>query len=379
MRIAFDARAYSWAGVGRYVRNLVQGLMQVDAENEYLVLLGMRDKGLAGELDNINLGDNVEIKFVESSYYSWREQVIFWRQLKKIEADLWHFPNFNLPVLFNKPYVVTVHDTTRFIFPGQTSQGLVKQGIYEQVFKHAVERAKGVIFVSRATERSLKDLPIRIRGVSKVIYEGVESRFKSPINEEKKRDVRLLLGGKDPYLLYVGVWMNHKNIPRILEAFSRVARVNLGIKLVVTGKFRKGYFDVSAAAKKLGIKGDRIIFVGYVEDELLPAIYSEAEALLFPSLYEGFGLPAIEAAASGTPVIVSNVSSLPEIMGEAAIYVNPEDGEGISRAIEHVLANDEYKKAIIEKGKIRAREFDWLRCAGETKEMYENVMKNRTI
>lgn len=373
MRIAIDARAYSWAGVGRYVRNLVQGLAQVDTENEYLVLLGMKDKEFISDLDNNNFGENIKVKFVESSYYSWREQVYFLWQLQSIEADLWHFPNFNLPVLFNKPYVVTVHDTTRFIFPGQTSQNLVKQGIYEKVFKHAVERAQGVIFVSKATEDSLESLSIRTRGILSVIYEGVENRFKSPIDEKNRKAVRQLIGGGDPYLLYVGVWMNHKNIPRILEAFSRAKSVNAKVKLVITGKFKKGYVNVSAAAKKLGIKRDRIVFVGYVEDELLPALYKEAELLLFPSLYEGFGLPAIEAAAVGTPVIASNVSSLPEIMGDAAVYVNPEDVEGISGAIEHVVSGGGYRKVMIDRGIARARDFDWLRCAEETRSMYESV------
>lgn len=380
MRIAFDARAYSWAGVGRYVRNLIQGLAQVDTQNEYLVLLGEADKEIFDNSENLSLGENFTVKFVESSYYSWREQVFFWWQLKNIEADLWHFPNFNIPVLFNKPYVVTVHDTTRFIFPGQTSQSLIKQGIYEQVFKHAVQKAQGVIFVSQATADSLRDLPIKTPSLTSVIYEGVEARFKSPIDEKKLRDVHLLIGGDEPYLLYVGVWMNHKNIPRILEAFSKASNIDSRVKLVITGKPKPGYVNVSAAADKLGIKKDRIKFVGFVEDDLLPALYKEAEALLFPSLYEGFGLPAIEAAAVGTPVIAANTSSLPEIMGAAAVYVNPEDVEGISFAIERLLADSKYKRTIINRGLARAKEFNWLQCAEQTRDMYESVKKKlRTL
>ena len=375
MHIVLDARAYSWAGVGRYVRNLVWGLAQVDKKNTYLILLGKKDKQLFEESKVSLLQKNIEVRFVESSYYSWREQTIFWWQLRNIKADLWHFPNFNMPVLFNKPYVVTVHDTTRFIFPGQTSQSLAKQVIYEQVFKHAVERAQAVIFVSKATKDSLQDLLIKTPKLTKVIYEGLEDRLKSPAGAKEKNKVRQLIGGSNPYLLYVGVWMNHKNIPRLIEAFSNATLKNKDTKLVITGKAKKKYVDVGAVADKLGIKKDKIIFVGYVDDQLLPALYSEAEALLFPSLYEGFGLPAIEAAAMGTPVITSNVSSLPEIMGDAAVYVNPEDVEGIRRAIERVTTDSKYREALIEKGISRAKAFDWLQCARETMHMYESVAK----
>jgi glycosyltransferase involved in cell wall biosynthesis len=371
MRIAIDARGYGWAGVGRYTRNLVYKLQEANSGHEFVLLIGKKDVLVAKE----ELGDDnkVIIQEIEDSYYSWREQINLLWQLNKVEADLFHFTNFNIPLFFNRPYVVTVHDITRFIFPGQTQQGLFRQVIYEQVFKRAVERAQALICVSQTTADDLWHLPLNLPKSVNVIYEGVEDKFNSSISEEDRQNIRLLVGGNDPYILYVGVWMNHKNIERLLKAFAKVRERGIKVKLVLTGKPKPKYVEADKVARLLGLGSDEVVYAGHVEEQLLPALYAEAECLVLPSLYEGFGLPALEAAACGAPVITSNVSSLPEIMGDAAEYVNPEYVSGITVAIKRLIKDKSRREELIGLGKMRAGEFSWEKCAKETLEVYEGL------
>lgn len=375
MIIAIDARAWAWAGVGRYVRNLITGLAAMDRKNEYIILLGSEDVPLWQESEMVQRADNFSIKVVDSSYYSWREQVIFWQQATSVKADLWHYPNFNVPVMFRQPYVVTVHDITRFVFPGQRQQGLLKQVVYEQVFKRAVEHAAGVVFVSQTTRQELNALPIKVPLNTSVIYEGVEDRFHQSITAAKSQEIKAVTDGRR-YLLYVGVWMNHKNLPRLLKAYANIAQKHKEIDLVLTGYAKPGFVDVKELAQNLQIETGRIKFVGQIKDDLLPALYAQAAMLVFPSLYEGFGLPAIEAAACRTPVIAANVTSLPEVMGRGAAYVNPEDTVDIERVIELVLTNDEYRKKLVIAGKQEAEKYLWEKCAKQTLEFYHQVVES---
>lgn len=376
MRIAIDMRGYGWAGVGRYTRNLVQNLLKINTKHEFVLLVGKKNVlAVKEEIINLIWNSKVRIWKIEDSYYSWREQTKLLWQLNRVKADLFHFTNFNIPLLFNKRYVVTVHDITRFIFPGQTQQGLFRQVVYEQVFRRAVERARALICVSKTTADDLRSLPLSLPLLVEVIYEGVEDGFSSSISAEDRRNVRLLVEGNDPYILYVGVWMNHKNLERLLEAFAQIVKKGVRVKLVLTGKPRPQYVEVDKAARLLGLGSDQVICVGHVKDRLLPALYAQAECLVLPSLYEGFGLPALEAAACGTPVITSNVSSLPEIMENAAEYVNPEYTPGIAAAIERLLEDSDRREELIGLGKERASEFNWEKCAVDTLKMYEESVK----
>lgn len=373
MKITIDARTYNWAGVGRYLRNLIYGLSDIDNKNSYLILLAQKDKKLFLKQRPSWLKENFNVKFIESSYYSWREQTIFWWQTRKIKSDLWHFPNFNVPLLFNKPYVVTLHDTTRFIFPGQVSKNIFRQCVYEQIFKHAVEKSRAVIHVSKSTQASLRYLPVASPHLQAVTYLGVEKIFKQNISNLSEQKTRQIIGGDFPYLLYVGVWMSHKNIPRILNAFADLPPEHRDLKLVMTGNHKPGYVNVPSLVDKLGIDKNKVVLPGHFPEYFLPALYAGARALLFPSLYEGFGLPAAEAAATGTPVITSNVSSMPEIMEDGAIYVNPENTEEISRAITKIITDQKLREEITARGKQAIQKLDWQKCARQTKEIYEKA------
>ena len=181
---------------------------------------------------------------------------------------------------------------------------------------------------------------------------------------------------KRNYLLYVGVWMNHKNLPRLLEAYANIAIKHKKIDLVLTGNAMPGFVDAKKLAQRLRIDAGRIKFVGHIKDQLLPALYAGATMLVFPSLYEGFGLPAIEAAACGTPVITANVTSLPEVMGKGAAFVNPENTADIERAIELVLTDNIYRQKLIMFGRNQAKRYLWENCAKQTLEFYQEVVKS---
>jgi glycosyltransferase involved in cell wall biosynthesis len=371
MKIAIDARAFGWTGIGRYTRNLLTQYAAMSSSHHFLVLVPKGKKEGFSKLLKLP-EDKFELVEVEGSYYSWREQVFYWQQLEKIEADIFHFTHFNVPVFFRKPYVVTIHDTTRFIFPGERRQHLLQQIAYEVVFAQAVKKAKGIISVSQATKRDLEELPISLPVTPQVIHEGVEEEFLRPLDPALAQKANLLLGGIKNYLLYVGVWMNHKNLRRLLEAFAIVRKTYPDLKLIMTGQPVPAYSPVLKEAERLKVT-DSILFPGFVPYDVLPAVFANSAAFVFPSLYEGFGLPPLEAAACGVPVITSNVSSLPEVMGQAAHYVNPEDERDIARGIIRVLADRSYRESLVRAGKERAREFSWQTCAQATVELYQKL------
>lgn len=370
MTIAIDARAYAWTGIGRYILNLLREYAALETTHQFIVLIP--EGNLHDFKQRLVLPeDRFSIIEVSGSYYSFAEQTTFLWQLNSIKADLFHFTHFNVPLFFLKSYVVTIHDTTRFIFPGQKNQGFLQQFAYELVFTHAVKSALGVICVSQTTEYELKSLPFGSDIKSSVIYEGISEEFFAEVPGDAKQKARELLGTAAPYFLYVGVWMSHKNLLRLLEAFAAVKKIRPEMKLVITGSPKPSYTKVIERAQELGLKNE-VLFPGFVSSELLPALYQEAACFVFPSLYEGFGLPPLEAAAQGVPVVTSNVSSMPEIMKEAAVYVNPEDANdiaaGMIKALEPLV-----RAHLAVEGKKRAKVFSWKTCAQETLGVYEQV------
>lgn len=391
MHIAIDARAWNWTGVGRYIRALVREYARMEHPHTFVLLMPDDDAAVTEARELIQpQAEKFAFQPIGGGYYSWSEQLLLPVQLARVEADLFHFPHFNVPLFFGRPYVVTIHDATRFYFPGQKRQGLAQQLAYEMVFTHAVRQAKYVMCVSEHTANELQSLQVLPRpilpslpefprdeppttvppvGKLSIIHEGVDKQFSHPVLQADHMRLRKFLKTNDPYLLMVGVWMSHKNIPRILRAFQSMRKTHSRLKLVITGKHQPGYVDVHQLVIDLNLQ-DAVILPGFVPDTLLPALYEEAHALVFASLYEGFGLPALEAAAAGTPVVASNISSVPEIMEDAAEYVNPEDTADITRGIDTVISDITRREQLIAAGKRRAEMFSWKTCAEKTLVVY---------
>lgn len=376
MIIAIDARAYSWAGIGRYTRNLLAHLVKLSCDHQFVALVGEGDATAREALATLAAqvsANKLRVVPVEGSYYSWREQTMLAFKLLRVRADLFHFTHFNVPLLFRKPYVVTIHDITRFIFPGQTTQNVWRQLIHEYVFMKAIDRARTVIAVSKFTSNELTRLPLRLPHIV-TVHEGVEDTFFSSVAASDRQRIRLMLGTNNPFILFVGVWMSHKNLRRLLEAFRLVRLTLPSLALVITGKPRPGYVNIARVTADLGLT-DHVFFPEFVPRQLLSALYAEARCLVLPSLYEGFGLPPLEAAACGTPSVVSGVTSLPEVMSNAAEYVNPEYVPGIAAGILRVLTDVSRRRLVIEKGRQRVQQFHWDDVARRYLTVYEDAVR----
>lgn len=386
LKIVIDARHIRDFGIGTYLRNLIQALAAIDRENEY-TLISLQDtlKDFAG------LPPNFGVAVYPRTDEPVQEHALFPWFLRRFSASLYHIPLNRVPLLMVRPYIVTVHDMGHILF--QEGTGL-KKDFRQMAFRRGLVCAAKVIAVSAATRRDLENMlgipPERIR----LVYNAPDPEF---LRHRHVADARAAgPGGWElerrrileryqvnyPFLLYAGNIRPQKNIPRLVEAFS-VARAALenhplykDLRLIIIGDELSRYASVRRAVIQSRV--EKVVrFLGFVPFDTLRVFYETATAFVFPSLYEGFGLPPLEAMASGTPVITSNVSSLPEVVGEAAMTVNPENVFDIARGIKETLLNDELRRDLIRRGQAQAAKFSWDRSAQEVLEIYREVGRGR--
>jgi glycosyltransferase involved in cell wall biosynthesis len=369
MRIGIDARALGWAGLGRYSRNLLKNLVkQAPRDMEFVVF--------APAVFSREFSKMTCVKFVPvtASYYSIREQTIFLASLMQEKLDLMHFLHFNAPVFYRRPSVVTIHDLTRFFFPAQKHKGQLHQWAYETVFRSAINNSSKIITVSEHTKMDLVRYFPKASGKTVTIYEGVDTAmFSKDVLDGKSQERLKKLGIAKPYLLFVGVWMTHKNLPRLLQAFKKVKEGGFSGSLVITGKGQSHHVDVPDLVKGEGMS-DYVILPGKVSDEDLPALFQNAEIFIMPSLYEGFGLPALEALACGRPVVASSVSSLPEILGPAAVYFDPYSVDDMAEKIANLIEDMQKQVELVSAGSLQVQKYNWDICAKETLAVYNSVI-----
>ena len=294
------------------------------------------------------------------------------------DCDLFHATEHLLPRLKGARTVLTVHDLIYRLFP-EYHLPLNKWflNLFMPLF---VRRADAIIAVSQCTKDDLiRHYAVPLEKIT-VIYEGVDARFQPITDPDTLARVRNRYGLPERFILYVGTIEPRKNLTTLLEAYaaltSRVSNLQYpisNIHLVIAG--RKGwlYEGFFRRLRELGLERE-VVFPGFVPDEDLPALYSAAELFVFPSLYEGFGLPPLEAMACGTPVITSNSSSLPEVVGEVGIMVEPRDVRALAEAMELVLTDEGKRREMREKGLRQAARFSWKRTAQETLEVYRSVV-----
>ncbi|MDD3285119.1 MAG: glycosyltransferase family 1 protein [Patescibacteria group bacterium] len=385
-RIGIDARFYGplGKGLGRYVQEVVDNIILNDIANnefEYVVFLSPEN------FKDFN-SNNPNIRKVEVPlrWYSWREQLFFPAILKKEKLDLVHFPHFNVPLFTPVPFVVTIHDLILTRFPSRRASMLpaafywLKQAAYRLVIRTAIRRARAIITVSEFTRRDIinkfKAKPEKIF----VTYEGVadleKKEIAGKIEEEKVLQCYQI---SEPFLLYVGNAYPHKNLEVLLTVFKSLLALYGRLSLVMVGKDDYFYQRVKAKASDLSLwqsdGGDnKVFFPGYVPDADLAVLYRRALFYVFPSLYEGFGLPPLEAMAHSCPVVSSNQASLPEIIGGAALYFNPYSQEDMLSKLEFLLKNEEYRRQLIERGLERIKDFSWQECARQTLEIYRRIL-----
>ncbi|MDR3699284.1 MAG: glycosyltransferase family 1 protein [Candidatus Sulfopaludibacter sp.] len=369
LHIAIDARRIRDFGIGTYIRSLVHALAAIDSNNQYTLVSGPGDvRTLAG------LPENFRTAIYGKDDHSTQDHVLFPLFLRGLSPDLVHIPLNRVPLLMIRPYVVTIHDMANLFFEDQSG---LRLRLRRFRFRRGLVRASRVIAVSEATKRDVQNLmgvaPERIRRV----YNAPDPEFargSGPSSEEKQRILERYQINY-PFLLYAGNIRRHKNVPRLVEAFA-VVREQLAahevygdLRLVIIGDTISQYPEVRQAVIKSKME-HHVRFLGFVPFDTLRCFYESAAAFVFPSRYEGFGLPPLEALACGTPVVTSNTSSLPEVVGDAAVLVKPENVFDIARGIREVLLDDDLRAELIRRGREQAARFSWENTARQVLEIY---------
>lgn len=369
MRIGIDCRMYSpaFTGIGRYVLELTENLLKIDNKNEYVLFFNNPEYRYFKPKN-----ERVKKVLVDAPHYSFAEQIKFPLIMRKEKLDIMHFTHFNAPILYNRPFIVTIHDLTLTLFPGQKMVAPLHRLAYHMVIRHAVRKAKKVIAVSKNTKKDLSRY-LNVPGKKvEVIYEGVNAEFRE-IKGHRLEIVRQKYDIKKPFLLYTGVFRSHKNLVNLIKAFNILRRnYKLDINLVITGREDKFYPEVKEAIEKLNLKND-VILPGLVPEEDLISLYNSATVYVFPSLYEGFGLPPLEAMRCGTPVACSNASCMPEICGNAALFFSPHDINDMAKKIHKLCSDARIQKNFIKLGFEQVKKFSWEKMAEETLKLYNEA------
>ena len=388
LRIGIDARFYGplGKGLGRYVQELVDNLIKINDERagefEYVIFLS---KANFDEFQSSSLF--IKKKLVNLKWYSWEEQFFFPKIIKQEMIDLMHFPHFNVPIFSQIPFVVTIHDLILTRFPSRRASILpaalywFKQLAYRLIIKTALLRAKKIITVSNFTKEDIvKQFKIKPKKIL-VTYEGI-SKLEKTTTSNKKVNNSIVLWQKykvkKPFILYVGNAYPHKNLESLLFVTRKLINEHPDLKIVMVGKedyFYRRLKDRSREIKaSLTDNNNLHIFPGFVPDEDLAIFYQNALFYIFPSLYEGFGLPPLEAMSFSCPVLSSDQASLPEIIGEAALFFNPYDESDLESKIKLMINDDKLRYDLSVLGQERVKLFNWLDCAENTREVYQNIL-----
>ena len=373
MRVAIDIRRAGDYGLGTYIRNIVNQLARMDDNSRYL-LIGERRH--MAEFDP--LPDNFELLEYAHQPGTFRTHLHLPWLLRKRRVDILHMPWFYAPAIVPSRLLITVHDLSDVLAPPFGASPPVQTG---RLFfaRRALNRADHIFAVSHASKRDLARFFHIPESKITVVYDAVDERF---LNEPLPADADRILerhAVNSPYVLYAGNIRPQKNLPRLIEAFA-VAKAELRgnpefeqLKLLVIGEALNRHADLRRAVVRARVRED-VRFLGFVPGPVLRVFYSRALAFLFPSLYEGFGLPPLEAMAHGTPVLTSNVSSLPEVFQDAALLVNPENVFDIARGIRQILTDNALRQTLRRRGYERARMYSWENAARLVHATYHSVL-----
>ncbi|MCK5599484.1 glycosyltransferase family 4 protein [bacterium] len=357
-------------GIGTYLTGLIEGLSKIKLEFEPVLILNTEGCEIFSPyLDRFehfhapSITDTVKGRV----FY---EHTIFKKALKKLEIDLLHSPVFVTPINYKGPGILTIHDTTFITHPQYHVPS--KRFYFKNGIPMSVKKNQKVIAISENTKRDLIELFPKSKEKFVYIPYGVSSIFYSDISNTEKVEFKRKYELPEKFLLYVGVLEPRKNLESTIEAFAK-ADIPKDVSLVLAGTKGWYYKDIFKTITELGLE-DRITHIGHIEYRHLPHLYRRAIGFLYPSLYEGFGMPVIEAMASGCPVLTSDISSTKEVAGNSAMLVDPHSNDDIIRGIE-MLVNDEKRvNELVKMGRTRADEFTWEKNARRTQRVIMEVL-----
>jgi glycosyltransferase involved in cell wall biosynthesis len=361
MKIGIDARMFGpkQGGLGRYIEQLIINLEKIDRANEYVIFL--RKNNWA---EYSPAAPNFIKVLADIPWYGWAEQVKMPGIIKHEKIELMHFPHWNVPFFFNAPYIVTIHDLLLLHYPTRKASTLgtvaywFKNLAYKIVLRHAVQKARAIITPSEFTKKD-------VMSTFNQPAEKIVTTHLAPYNNDAAKDGRAS-AIPEPYVLYVGVAYPHKNLDRLLLAWNIFTeKYGNKYRLILSGKHNYFYKKLMESAKS-----DSIIFTDFLSDADLSVVYDHASLFIFPSLYEGFGMPPLEAMAHGVPVISSRSTCLREILGDAAYYFDPEQPAEIAGAIQTVLTDQNIRNNLLEKAKNVLARYSWEETARQTLNIY---------
>jgi glycosyltransferase involved in cell wall biosynthesis len=360
-RIGIDVRKIHDFGIGTYIRSLVRELSRIDPNREYVVFQNTDEK-MAWAENIIPVED-------DSPKYSLREHISLPIRMRRYRIDLFHSPHYVLPVARPCRAVVTIHDLIHLFYPPSPAAAL-----YARVMMNAAIRsASRVLTVSNASREDL----VRVLRVDPekivVVHNAVDARFVPTDSGRAREEVARTIGLEEEYVLCVSNCLPHKNLRRLIEAFARLRRSGFGGHLVLAGVDARRARELTRYVR-VNRLGTCVHFPGFVSDSFLPALYGGARLFVFPSLYEGFGLPPLEAMACGIPVVVSDTPALTEVVGKAGLRVDPERVESIEEGMARLLGDPALHARYAREGLRRASRFSWRAAAEQTLRVYEEVI-----
>ena len=367
VRIGIDVRKLHDFGIGTYIRNLLRHLARMDRETEFVLLCSPQDQQALA-----SVGANFRSVPETAPNYSIAEQLTVPWALARERVTLFHAPHYVLPPLARCRSVVTIHDCIHLMFPQYLPNRLALAYARTSITA-ASRRANRVLTVSESSKRDILRFVDVPADKIDVIYNAYDERFGVEPREEDVVRVQERFQLHDEFVLYAGNVKPHKNLARLIEAFNLVRRRGLDhLKLVMIGDEISKYTALRRAVHHHQLH-KYVRFLGYLPEETLAVMYRLAGVFVFPSLYEGFGLPPLEAMASGTPVVTSNVSSLPEVAGNAALLVDPYDPAAIADGIYTVLTDESVRRDLRKKGLARATQFSWEASVKRVRDIYGEV------
>jgi len=373
MKLGIDSRGinlYSGSGIGTYTKNLVLNLIKNKSENFFeLIWTG-------SELKEFNR-PNTELIHTSGRYGGFYENNYIPTMMEEKKVDLYHLPQngIGFPFNWNLNVIVTIHDLIPYIMPETVGMGYLNRFLKE--IPRIMESAKGIITVS---EYSKKDILRFFPSfpADKIFVTPLATNINlRPISKDYcKGYMKTNLKVEDPYILYIGGFSLRKNVRELILSFSSIEKdLKLPHKLLITGSLKDEGKCLKELVHSMGLE-NKVIFTGYLDDSLLPILYSGAEAFVYPSLYEGFGLPPLEAMSCKTPVITSNLTSIPEVTADAAILIDPFNKDELKEALLKVLNNSSIKEELSEKGYKKSLDFSWEKTADRTLNAYKSTLGN---
>ncbi len=379
MKIVLDARFLGpeGTGIGRYTEKLLENLQELDHVNDYWVVLRR------GNFDLFQpFNPNFRKVIADARWYSLKEQLVIPKILMSLKPDLVHFHHFNIPLAYRGKFVVTIHDLIKSDFASSaasTRAPLVywtKHFVYKRVVSQAIGRARKILVPTNTIKDKItaefKTDPENIV----VTYEAADEKFfewgEESLSPAERKTVLDRYHIRKPFLIYVGNAYPYKNLDRLLFALKRLPEK---LSLVNPSARSVFYERLADRAREEGLSS-RVILPGFVPDEDLAVLYREASAYVFPSLSEGFGIPAIEAMASKLPVVCSDIPVLREVCGDEAVYFDPKDERDMADKISLVLSDRKLRQRLISSGLERARQFSWRKMAAQTLRVYEEAVKS---